>query len=87
MSFDGGGKPGMGSGAPATKLNGMPSAVTRAVKADRLQREPARGLRRKTAATKVVITTIGHEAAPTFFWGGKAARAKAKYRWSLEPDG
>ena len=32
MSYDGGGKPGKGSGAPAMMLNGMPSAVTRAVK-------------------------------------------------------
>ena len=32
MSFDGGGKPGMGSGVTARKLNGMPSTVTRAVK-------------------------------------------------------
>ena len=80
MSFDGGGKPGKGSGVTARKLNGMPFAVTRAVKADRLQREPARGWRRKMVATKAVITTIGHEAAPTFFWGGKAARAKAEHR-------
>jgi len=28
MSFDGGGKPGKGSGALAMKLNGMPFAVT-----------------------------------------------------------
>lgn len=80
MSFDGGGKPGKGSGVTARKLNGMPFAVTRAVKADRLQREPARGWRRKSAATKAVIKSIGHEAAPTFFWGGKAARAKAEHR-------
>ena len=32
MSYDGNGKPGKGSGAPATKLNGMPSAVARAAK-------------------------------------------------------
>jgi len=80
MSYDGGGKPGMGSGAAATMLNGMPFAVSRAVKADRLQREPARGWHRKPVATKAVITTIGREAAPTFFWGGKAARAEAIHR-------
>jgi len=76
MSYDGGGKPGKGSGAPAMKLNGMPFAVPRAVKADRLQREPVRGWRRGTGSHESV-TTIGREAAPTFFWGGKAARAKA----------
>lgn len=32
MSYDGGGKPGIGSGAAATMLNGMPFAVARAVK-------------------------------------------------------
>ena len=32
MSYDGGGKPGMGSGARAMSLNGMPFAVTRAAK-------------------------------------------------------
>ena len=32
MSYDGGGKPGKGSGVPAMKLNGMPFAVTRAVR-------------------------------------------------------
>jgi len=32
MNHDGGGKPGKGSGVPAIKLNGMPLAVTRAVK-------------------------------------------------------
>jgi len=26
------------------------------------------------------VITIGREAAPTFFWGGKAARAKAEHR-------
>jgi len=78
MSFDGGGKPGIGSGVPATKLNGMPFAVSGAVKADRLQREPARGWRRKMVATKAVITTIGHEAAPTFFWGGKGRQGESR---------
>lgn len=32
MSYDGSGKPGKGSGTLARKLNGMPFAVTRAVK-------------------------------------------------------
>jgi hypothetical protein len=78
MSFDGDGKPGMGSGVPATMLNGMPFAVTRAVKADRPQREPARGWHRKMVATKAVIATIGHEAAPTFFWGGKGRQGESR---------
>jgi len=79
MSYDGSGKPGKGVGRLAMKLNGTPFAVARAVKTDRLQREPARGWHRKSVATKAVIT-IGREAAPTFFWGGKAARAKAEHR-------
>jgi len=32
MSYDGGGKPGIGVGLKARMLNGMPSAVTRAIK-------------------------------------------------------
>ena len=69
MSYDGNGKPGKRVGRLAMKVNGMPSAVARAV-TDRLQREPARGWYREPVATKAVIT-IGREAAPTFFWGGK----------------
>ncbi|MBI5626398.1 MAG: hypothetical protein HY935_04255 [Nitrosomonadales bacterium] len=53
MSYDDGGKPGKGVGAIARKLDGMPFAVTRAVKADRLQREPARGWCRNMATTNL----------------------------------
>jgi hypothetical protein len=79
MSFDGGGKPGKGSGATATSLNGMPSAVTRAVKriACNVSKQ---GVGAKIGNHESVITSIGHEAAPMFFWGGKAAREKAEHR-------
>jgi hypothetical protein len=38
------------------------------------------------AATSL-CKSIGREAAPMFFWGGKAAKAKAEDRRSLDPDG
>ena len=79
MSNDGGGKPGKGPGQRAKSLNGMPFAVHPSSKTDRPQREPARGWRRETGSHESV-KSIGHEAAPTFFWGGKAARAKAVHR-------
>ena len=79
MSFDGGGKPGMGSGVTARKLNGMPSAVTRAVKRIACN-VSQQGVGAEVGNHESVITSIGHEAAPTFFWGGKAARAKAEHR-------
>ena len=79
MSYDGNGKPGKGSGATAMSLNGMPFSRRPSSKTDRLQREPARGWHRNAIAMNL-CKSIGHEAAPTFFWGGKAARAKAEHR-------
>jgi len=77
MSYDGNGKP--GNGVWRSSHESEWDAVRRrpGSKTDRLQREPARGWHCKMVATKAVITIIGREAAPTFFWGGKAARAKA----------
>jgi hypothetical protein len=60
------------------KLNGMLYAVARATKRVACNASQ-RGVGTETVATKAVIA-IGREAAPTFFWGGKAARAKAEYR-------
>ncbi|MDP3438494.1 MAG: hypothetical protein Q8R95_02730 [Azonexus sp.] len=34
----------------------------------------------KRGLTPFILKSIGHEAAPTFFWGGQAARAKAVHR-------
>jgi len=59
------------------KLNGMPFAVARAVKADRLQREPARGWHRKSVATKAVITPLDAKRHQRSSGAAKAARAKA----------
>jgi len=78
MSY-GGGKPGKGVGRLARKLNGMPSAVTRAAKRIACN-VSQQGVGAEVGNHESVITSIGHEAAPTFFWGGKAARAKAEHR-------
>lgn len=78
MSFDGDGKPGKGPGATATSLNGMPSAVTRAVKRIACNVSQQGVGTEEMAATKTVITTIGHEAAPTFFWGGKGRQGESR---------
>jgi len=79
MSNDGDGKPGKGPGARATSLNGMPFAVTRAVK--RIARDVSQqGVGAGEAGSHESVKSIGHEAAPTFFWGGQAARATAAHR-------
>jgi hypothetical protein len=79
MSYDGNSKP--GNGVWSTSHEAEWDAVRRRPgnKTDRLQREPARDWHRNAIATKAVIT-IGREAAPTFFWGSQAARAKAEHR-------
>ena len=69
MSYDGGGKPGIGVGLQARKLNGMLFAVTRATKRVACNVSQQRVGTGKTVAMNAV-TPIGHEAAPTFFWGG-----------------
>ena len=84
MSFDGGGKSGKGPGATAMSLNGMSFAVTRAAK--RIACDVSQQGVGAIGSHKSV-QSIGHEAAPTFFWGGEAARATAGYRQSLDPDG
>jgi transposase len=50
------------------------------------ERKRAKGLAPNPAAMNL-CKSIGHEAAPTFFWGGHAARAKAEHLRSLDPDG
>ena len=79
MSYDGNGKPGNGVWNASHEAEWDAVRRRPGNKTDRLQREPARGWHRNAIATKAVIT-IGREAAPTFFWGGKAARAKAEHR-------
>lgn len=86
MSYDGGGKPGKGSGDSAMSLNGIPFAVTRAVK--RIARDASQQGVGAGAGSHRSVQSIGREAAPTFFRGGqKTARAKAEHRRSLDPDG
>jgi len=77
MSFDGGGKPGKGPGATATSLNGMPPAVTRAVKRIACN-VSQQGVGAEVGNHESVITSIGHEAAPTFFWGGKGRQGESR---------
>lgn len=79
MSYDGNGKPGKGVGKISQDAEWDAVRRRPSNKTDRLQREPPRGWHRKTVATKAVIS-IGRRAAPTFFWGGIAARAKAEHR-------
>jgi len=57
----------------------MPFAVTRAVK--RIARDVSQqGVGAGEAGSHESVKSIGHEAAPTFFWGGQAARATAAHR-------
>jgi len=53
-----------------------PVTVTNDKRSDRPQHEPAMGWRRLTG-NHDSVKSIGHVAVPTFFWGGKAARATA----------
>ena len=61
-------------------LNGMPCRRHRcAVNADRPQREPARDWRRSFGSHGSVTHRLDAAAAPTFFWGGNAARASGGF--------
>jgi hypothetical protein len=47
-------------------------------KTDRLQREPARGWNRVADNHESCATSIGREAAPTIFWGGKDRQGESR---------
>jgi hypothetical protein len=45
----------------------------------RLQREPVRDWSRNLQQLRFCEKPLGHAVAPTFFWGGQAARARDGY--------
>jgi len=47
-------------------------------KTSRLQREPARGWHQSIGSHESVMKSIGREAAPTFFWGGKDRQGESR---------
>jgi hypothetical protein len=47
-------------------------------KTSRLQREPSRGWHQSIGSHESVMKSIGHEAAPTFFWDGKGRQGESK---------
>jgi hypothetical protein len=77
MSYDGNGKPGIRGLAQSHESEWDAVRRRPGNKTDCLQREPARGWHRKPVATKAVIT-IGREAAPTIFWGGKDRQGESR---------
>lgn len=46
-----------------------------------------RAIRHLARKRMSLCESIGREAAPTFFWSGPAARARAAYRPALDPHG
>ena len=82
------GQPGTVTGVAAncTELDaGSPSPA--AVKADRTHRKPSGDWRRHMSSHGTARFSLGYGAVPTFFWGGKAARAAAPVGPMLDPNG